>query len=83
MRKAAAAVLLQDRINDVFDGFVTGSSVKGVYARLINPPAEGRVMEGEKNLFVGEKVKLKLILVDPYNGYIDFECIGRENDSQN
>ncbi|MDD4127661.1 MAG: RNB domain-containing ribonuclease [Methanomicrobium sp.] len=80
VRKAAAAVLLKDKIGEIFDAFVTGASQKGVYVRLITPPAEGRVMVNESGLYVGEKVKVKLILADPYKGYIDFECVERENE---
>jgi VacB/RNase II family 3'-5' exoribonuclease len=78
MRKAAAAVLLQSRIGESYDALVTGASEKGTYVRLITPPAEGRVMRGEHGLRVGQKVRVRLLKTDPYNGFIDFECIGRE-----
>ncbi|QSZ67244.1 RNB domain-containing ribonuclease [Methanofollis aquaemaris] len=79
MRKAAAAVLLQDRTGEVFDAIVTGASEKGTYVRLLDLPVEGRVMEGELGLFVGKKVRVRLIRTDPYSGYIDFERVwGRE-----
>jgi exoribonuclease-2 len=77
MRKAAAAVLLHDRIGRTFDALVTGASPKGTYVRLITPPAEGRVMRGEAGLAVGQRVRVRLLQTDPYNGFIDFECIGR------
>ena len=76
MRKAAAAVLLQDRIGDVFEAFVTGASEKGTYVRLITPPAEGRVVHGERGMWVGQKVNVRLLKTDPYNGFIDFERAG-------
>jgi exoribonuclease-2 len=78
MRKAAAAVLLQGRIGETFDALVTGASEKGTYVRLISPPAEGRVMRNEHRLRVGQKVRVLLLKTDPYNGFIDFECVGRE-----
>jgi exoribonuclease-2 len=77
MRKAAAAVLLQHRIGESFDALVTGASQKGTYVRLISPPAEGRVMRGERGLLVGQKIRVRLLRTDPYNGFIDFECTGR------
>lgn len=77
MRKAAAAVLLGNRIGDSFDAIVTGASEKGTYVRLIAPPAEGRVMVGEAGLRVGQKVTVRLLKTDPYHGHVDFECIGR------
>ncbi|TAJ45684.1 RNB domain-containing ribonuclease [Methanofollis fontis] len=77
MRKAAGAVLLGERIGESFDAIVTGASERGTYVRLIAPPVEGRVMEGEYGLYVGQRVRVRLILTDPYNGYIDFVCTGR------
>ena len=76
MRKAAAAVLLHDRIGDIFEALVTGASEKGTYVRLINPPAEGRVIRGEQGMRVGQKVNVRLLKTDPYNGFIDFERAG-------
>jgi exoribonuclease-2 len=78
MRKAAAAVLLQGRTGETFSALVTGASDKGTYVRLITPPAEGRIMRGEHGLRVGQKVRVRLLKTDPYNGFIDFECVGRE-----
>ena len=71
MRKVAAAVLLQGRIGQEFDAIVTGVTSKGTYARLINPPVDGRVMRGERGLRVGDKVRLKLLSTDPGRGFID------------
>jgi exoribonuclease-2 len=73
MRKAAAAVLLSGQIGKYFDGIVTGVSYNGTYVRIVTPPAEGRVMRGEKGMFVGQKVRVRLIGMDPYKGQIDFE----------
>ena len=73
IRKAAAAVLLSGRIGESFDAIVTGASDKGTYVRIVTPPAEGRVMRGEKGMFVGQKVRVRLIGLDPYKGQIDFE----------
>jgi VacB/RNase II family 3'-5' exoribonuclease len=73
VRKAAAAILLQPRIGQTFDAIVTGATPKGVFVRLLSPPAEGRVMHGEKGLDVGAAVKVKLLAADPEKGFIDFE----------
>lgn len=73
MRKAAAAVMLSDHIHKSFDAIVTGASEKGTYVRLLNPPAEGRVVRGERGMRVGDKVRVRLINLDPHRGYIDFE----------
>jgi hypothetical protein len=69
-------VLLQDRIGDVFEAMVTGASEKSTYVRLINPPAEGRIVRGERGMWVGQNVNVRLLKTDPYNGFIDFERAG-------
>ena len=76
MRKAAAAVLLKDRIGETFEGLITGAKEHGTYVRLITPPAEGRITRGERGLFVGQKVRVRLLKTDPYNGFVDFEFRG-------
>jgi exoribonuclease-2 len=75
MRKAAAAVLLIGKVGEPFDAIVTGASEKGAYARILTPPAEGRIMRGEKGLAVGQKVRVRLIGMNPYKGQIDFEKV--------
>jgi exoribonuclease-2 len=72
MRKAAAACLLSGRIGDEFDGLVTGASPKGTWARIFDPPAEGRIERGQVGLDVGDQVRVKLIHTDPEHGFIDF-----------
>ena len=73
MRKAVAAVLLSNKIGENFEAIVTGASDKGTYVRILTPPAEGRLMHGEKGLSVGQKVRVRLIGMNPYKGQIDFE----------
>ncbi len=73
MRKVAAAAMLSVRMGETFDAIVTGASEKGTYVRLLAPPAEGRVVRGERGMRVGDKVRARLIHIDPSRGYIDFE----------
>lgn len=75
MRKVEAAVLLTGRIGDEFDGIVTGASEKGTYVRLVDPPVEGKVVRGQERMRVGEKVKVRLTGLDPYEGHIDLARI--------
>jgi exoribonuclease-2 len=83
MQKAAAAELLKPRIGELFDGLITGASDKGTYVRILAPPVEGRVITGCKGLYVGQKVRVKLIHTDPYKAYIDFDCTGKiKNNSE-
>lgn len=72
VRKSAAALLLSSRIGEYFEGIVTGASEKGIWARVFNPPVEGKVARGEQVLDVGVKVRLQLIGVNVERGYIDF-----------
>jgi len=73
MRKVMAASLLNSRIGEVFDAIVTGAAPKGTYARLLNFPAEGRVVRGAQGIDVGDRVRVRLISVDVNQGFIDFE----------
>jgi exoribonuclease-2 len=72
MQKRVAAVALQDRIGQVFRGVVTGASEKGTYVRIFDPPVEGRVVQGEKGLDVGDTVSVKLLHTNPQMAFIDF-----------
>jgi exoribonuclease-2 len=72
MRKVVAASLLANRVGDTFDAVVTGASPKGTYVRLRRPPAEGRVIAGERGLDVGDRVKVRLLSTDPERGFVDF-----------
>ena len=72
MRKVAAADLLSTRIGETFEAIVTGAADKGVFVRLLHPPAEGRVMRGEHGLDVGDAVHVKLVATEPSRGFIDF-----------
>jgi VacB/RNase II family 3'-5' exoribonuclease len=72
LRKVAAAVLLRDKIGEEFAAIVTGVSDKGTFARVLSPPVDGRVMRGERGLRVGEKIRVRLLSVEPERGFIDF-----------
>jgi exoribonuclease-2 len=72
MRKIAGASMLAERIGDSFAAVITASSPKGVYARVISPPVEGRVVRGGAGLDVGDTVRLTLLAADASKGYIDF-----------
>jgi exoribonuclease-2 len=72
MRKVVAAAFLMKRVGETFDAIVTGASVKGTYVRLRRPPAEGRVIVGERGLDVGDRIKVRLLSTDPQRGFIDF-----------
>jgi VacB/RNase II family 3'-5' exoribonuclease len=71
MRKVAAAAFLSSRIGNVFDAIVTGVKQTGTFARLVRPPAEGRIIAGGQGLDVGDRVKLRLVATEPERGFID------------
>jgi exoribonuclease-2 len=75
MRKVLAASLLSNRIGESFDAIITGASPKGTYVRLLNFPAEGRVIRGYQGLDVGERARVRLASVEVANGFIDFERV--------
>ena len=74
-RKAAAALLLANKIGATFDAIVTGVNRDGTYVRLLTPPAEGRVVRNERWMDVGERVRVKLLSTDPVRGFVDFEGV--------
>ncbi|MEP6637063.1 MAG: ribonuclease R family protein [Acidobacteriota bacterium] len=72
MRKVAAAILLKDKVGERFEAIVTGVTPKGTFARVLSPPVDGRVMQGEQKMQIGQKVSVRLLSTDPERGFIDF-----------
>jgi exoribonuclease-2 len=73
VRKSEAALVLQSRIGEVFDGIVTSSSSKGVWIRVFHPPVDGRLHGTGAAPHMGQKIKARLTLADVERGFIDFE----------
>ena len=71
MNKRIAAVALAPRIGESFSAVVTGVTPKGVFVRVLGPPAEGILIHGQ-GVDVGDQLRVKLISTDPQRGYIDF-----------
>jgi VacB/RNase II family 3'-5' exoribonuclease len=74
--KSAAAILLQSRIGQHFDGIVTGASDKGTWVRIFSPPVEGKVVQGDSGLDVGRRIQVELLHTDVEHGFIDFRRVG-------
>ena len=72
MRKTIAASVMSARIGETFEAIVTGKTNGGTFARILNPPVDGRIVKGEKGLEVGEKARVRLIKTEPQRGFIDF-----------
>jgi len=73
--KSAAALLLSGKIGQQFDAIVTGAADKGTWVRLLQPPTEGRLMQGCQGLKVGDPLRVKLIHTDVQRGFIDFNRV--------
>ncbi|TLY92624.1 MAG: RNB domain-containing ribonuclease [Gammaproteobacteria bacterium] len=72
VHKSAAALLLESRTGAQFDAMVTGASDKGVWVRILQPLAEGRLVRGFEALDVGDPVRVQLVRTDVERGHIDF-----------
>lgn len=72
MNKRIAASVLQHRVGQAFAAVVTGVTPKGVFVRVLDPPAEGRLMRGERGVDVGDQLRVTLLSADPERGFIDF-----------
>ncbi|HOW34935.1 MAG TPA: RNB domain-containing ribonuclease [Candidatus Omnitrophota bacterium] len=77
MVKVAGAILLMDKVNQIFEGIITGASEKGTYVRIFTPPVEGRVVRNFRGMNIGDKVRVRLVRLDPWQGYVDFDGIER------
>jgi exoribonuclease-2 len=75
VRKSAAALLLEHRLGEQFDGVITGVSDKGIWVRVFRPPVEGKVIHGFGSLDVGQKVRVELLATDVERGFIDFKRV--------
>jgi VacB/RNase II family 3'-5' exoribonuclease len=72
MRKSAAAFVLAKEIGKEYDAIVTGANEKGTWVRILTPPVEGKLIQGEKSVDLGDRIRVKLLRTDIPNGFIDF-----------
>ena len=72
VRKAASAAVLATRIGETFEATVTCASAKGTWVRTAGPPIEGKLVEGTAGVEVGERVRVRLVRLDPSRGFVDF-----------
>ena len=75
VEKSAAALLLQSRIGEVFDGVVTGASEKGTWVRILQLPVEGKLVTGFEGMDVGHRLRVQLMHTDVERGFIDFKKV--------
>jgi exoribonuclease-2 len=76
VEKSAAALLLQDRVGERFDGVVSGLSEFGAWVRLLDPPVEGRLSEAG-GVTSGQAVHVELLRADVTRGFVDFRLVLR------
>jgi len=69
VHKSAAALLLERRVGERFEGIVTGASEKGTWVRIVRPPVEGRVIRGFEGLDVGDRVSVELVGTNVERGF--------------
>jgi exoribonuclease-2 len=72
--KSAAAILLENRIGELFDSTVTGVTDRGTWVRLYKPPIEGKLVKGGENRKVGDRLRVRLVHTDVEKGHIDFNA---------
>ena len=75
VEKSAAAMLLESRVGQQFDGIVTGAASKGTWVRLFHPPIEGRLIQGFAGVDVGHRIRVQLVHTDVERGFIDFRKV--------
>lgn len=72
VRKSEAALVLEKRIGQTFDGIVTGADAQSTWVRTFTPPVEGKLVGNPPRLNIGQRIKLRLIVADVEHGFIDF-----------
>ncbi|MCB2008024.1 MAG: RNB domain-containing ribonuclease [Rhodoferax sp.] len=72
VRKSEAALVLERRIGEHFDGIVTGADPQSTWVRTFAPPVEGKLVGNPPHLDIGQRVRLTLVVADVEHGFIDF-----------
>jgi exoribonuclease R len=70
----AEAILLQDRVGDVFDAIVTDEDDRGVRIQIREPAVVART--SARRVDPGDEILVKLVAADPVTRSIDFERVG-------
>lgn len=72
VRKAAVSHYLATKVGTEYNALVTGNTRKGVFVRVIDPPIEGKLVQGTEGADVGDQMRVELLAVNTDRGYIDF-----------
>jgi VacB/RNase II family 3'-5' exoribonuclease len=76
VRKVAAAMLFSHRVGQRFKAIVTGKKSSGTFVRVVEPPVEGMLVRGERDVDVGDEIEVELLSTNPKRGFIDFGRVG-------
>ncbi len=71
VRKSEAALVLETRIGQTFDGLVTGVNDAATWVRIFEPPVEGKLAGGGRHN-IGQRLRLRLTVANVERGFIDF-----------
>ncbi len=71
MVRIYGALLLQDRTSEVFDATVTNANDYGVWARLDQPPVEGRLVRADVSLGRGDRISVRVTQTNWERGFVD------------
>jgi exoribonuclease-2 len=72
VHKSAAAMILAPKLGQQFSAMITGINEDGTWIRLKTLPVEGKLVAGYQGMDVGDKLSVRLVHVDIFNGHIDF-----------
>ena len=72
VRKSEAALVLENRIGETFDGIVTGVNAEASWVRIFTPPVEGKLVGSPPHIDVGQTVRVRLVVAHVERGFIDF-----------
>ena len=75
MVKIYGSLLMQQRTHEVFDATVTAANDYGVWARLDQPPVEGRLVEAAARLERGDRIRVRVTRTNWERGFIDLMLV--------
>jgi exoribonuclease-2 len=72
LTKSANAILMESKIGEKFEAIITGKTEHSKFIRVLYPPIEGKLMDADASLDVGDRVRVRLVHTDVEQGFIDF-----------
>jgi exoribonuclease-2 len=72
LQKSAAAMFFGEEPDRPYDALVTGVAREATWVRVLDPPADGRLVAGEAGLDVGDRLCVRLVRADVELGHLDF-----------